>query len=134
MTMLAEKIPADIQNMIINIVGERKPDEELLKILPPENIRKELLAERGVIQVVPRQRLSKDDVRDWLDAQYQAQTEAKKLLADLMAAEPMTTDVTKTLNIPLWSVSGWADLLFFDWSAKLPEAVESAKAYLNKAK
>lgn len=127
--MLKERLPTEIQNLIMATYSQRRPEPEIALILPPKPVQEAYLSEVGIIASLPEQVL--EQARDWLATQTEVQTRAIQAQEKLQKVEPFSEEQAKLGQLPLWSVQKWAQTLHFEWSAELSTAVTEAEEYLT---
>ena len=125
--MLKEAIPEEVQQMVVN--SRFLSSDEAKEILPPKFVQEALMMELGLFRS-PAKDLP-ERAEKWVRAQRDYQDRATKAYTRLQQAEPFSPEIADSASIPLWAVKSWASTLHFEWSDKLPDAVEQAEEYLK---
>ena len=128
-----DRIPPDITDLVGRFIGDTNIDTDLQEV-------QELMPASPVVSVIgyslginPQPAPSEvDQAKAWIDEQLGWQDRSVEVQRKLAEIKPFGEEQALKGEIPLWMNEKWAQLLLFQWSEGLRNAVLEAEQYVEE--
>ena len=129
-----DRIPPDITDLVGRFIGDPDIDTDLREV-------RDLMPASPVVSVIgyslginPQPSPSEvDQAKAWIDEQLSWQDRSVGVQRKLAEIKPFGEEQALKGEVPLWMNKKWAQLLLFQWSEGLRNAVLEAEQYMEEA-
>ena len=129
-----DRIPPDITDLVGRFIGDTDIDTDLREV-------RDLMPASPVVSVIgyslgisPQPSPSEiDQAKAWIDEQLSWQDRSVEVQRKLAEIKPFGEEQALKGEVPLWMKEKWAQLLLFQWSEGLRNAVLEAEQYMEEA-
>ena len=131
---LIDRIPPDITDLVGRFIGDSDIDMDLREV-------QDLMPASPVVSVIgyslgisPQPSDNEvDQAKAWIDEQIGWQDRSVEVQRKLAEINPFREEQALKGEVPLWMNKKWAQLLLFQWSEGLRNAVLEAEQYMEEA-
>ena len=129
---LIDRIPPDITELVGRFIGDNNTDLQEVQDLMPASPVVSVIGNHLGISPQPSEN-EVDQAKAWIDEQIGWQDRAMEVQRKLAEKKPFGEEQALKGEIPLWMNEKWAQLLLFQWSEGLRNAVLEAEQYMEEA-
>ena len=129
---LIDRIPPDITELVGRFIGDNNTDLQEVQDLMPASPVVSVIGNHLGISPQPSEN-EVDQAKAWIDEQIGWQDRAMEVQRKLAEKKPFGEEQALKGEIPLWMNEKWAQLLLFQWSEGLRNAVLEAEQYVEEA-